>query len=115
MPIIALLLGAMATISPFMGLLLMLISLRGLLLRSGGKILSRALLWLVFPVLLGSFTLRQPGSLLIVSDAVFGAGLVSLLYLYLSLIHISEPTRLLSISYAVFCLKKKKKKKYTYH
>ncbi|HQC47446.1 MAG TPA: hypothetical protein PK483_05445 [Candidatus Syntrophosphaera sp.] len=72
----------MATISPFMGLLLMLISLRGLLLRSGGKILSRALLWLVFPVLLGSFTLRQPGSLLIVSDAVFGAGLVSLLYLY---------------------------------
>ena len=30
------------------------------------------------------------------------------LYYYLSLIHISEPTRLLSISYAVFCLKKKK-------
>eukprot|EP00658_Telonema_sp_P-2_P001459 TRINITY_DN10543_c0_g1_i11.p1 TRINITY_DN10543_c0_g1~~TRINITY_DN10543_c0_g1_i11.p1 ORF type:complete len:152 (-),score=23.47 TRINITY_DN10543_c0_g1_i11:89-544(-) len=30
--------------------------------------------------------------------------------LILSLIHISEPTRLLSISYAVFCLKKKKKK-----
>ena len=29
--------------------------------------------------------------------------------LCLSLIHISEPTRLLSISYAVFCLKKKKK------
>eukprot|EP00658_Telonema_sp_P-2_P069708 TRINITY_DN59070_c0_g1_i1.p2 TRINITY_DN59070_c0_g1~~TRINITY_DN59070_c0_g1_i1.p2 ORF type:complete len:104 (-),score=5.80 TRINITY_DN59070_c0_g1_i1:5-316(-) len=28
--------------------------------------------------------------------------------LILSLIHISEPTRLLSISYAVFCLKKKK-------
>src|SRR5678816_1968129 len=28
--------------------------------------------------------------------------------LELSLIHISEPTRLLSISYAVFCLKKKK-------
>src|SRR5678815_886049 len=31
------------------------------------------------------------------------------LELPLSLIHISEPTRLLSISYAVFCLKKKKK------
>src|SRR5678816_2910214 len=31
--------------------------------------------------------------------------------LFLSLIHISEPTRLLSISYAVFCLKKKKKEK----
>eukprot|EP00658_Telonema_sp_P-2_P063902 TRINITY_DN52745_c0_g1_i1.p1 TRINITY_DN52745_c0_g1~~TRINITY_DN52745_c0_g1_i1.p1 ORF type:complete len:118 (-),score=24.77 TRINITY_DN52745_c0_g1_i1:96-449(-) len=32
----------------------------------------------------------------------------------LSLIHISEPTRLLSISYAVFCLKKKKKSKSTH-
>eukprot|EP00658_Telonema_sp_P-2_P029923 TRINITY_DN2268_c0_g1_i5.p1 TRINITY_DN2268_c0_g1~~TRINITY_DN2268_c0_g1_i5.p1 ORF type:complete len:614 (-),score=145.21 TRINITY_DN2268_c0_g1_i5:17-1858(-) len=32
---------------------------------------------------------------------------------HLSLIHISEPTRLLSISYAVFCLKKKKKKTIT--
>ena len=32
------------------------------------------------------------------------------LALELSLIHISEPTRLLSISYAVFCLKKKKQK-----
>src|SRR5450756_2881073 len=30
---------------------------------------------------------------------------------YLSLIHISEPTRLGMISYAVFCLKKKKKNK----
>src|SRR5660398_292122 len=29
----------------------------------------------------------------------------------LSLIHISEPTRLRRISYAVFCLKKKKKEK----
>eukprot|EP00658_Telonema_sp_P-2_P054560 TRINITY_DN43404_c0_g1_i1.p1 TRINITY_DN43404_c0_g1~~TRINITY_DN43404_c0_g1_i1.p1 ORF type:complete len:198 (-),score=78.65 TRINITY_DN43404_c0_g1_i1:55-648(-) len=33
------------------------------------------------------------------------------MYQMLSLIHISEPTRLLSISYAVFCLKKKKKTK----
>eukprot|EP00831_Metopus_contortus_P017825 TRINITY_DN17541_c0_g1_i1.p2 TRINITY_DN17541_c0_g1~~TRINITY_DN17541_c0_g1_i1.p2 ORF type:complete len:114 (-),score=34.12 TRINITY_DN17541_c0_g1_i1:72-413(-) len=30
--------------------------------------------------------------------------------IWLSLIHISEPTRPLYISYAVFCLKKKKKK-----
>ena len=37
-------------------------------------------------------------------------GISDLTYL-LSLIHISEPTRLLSISYAVFCLKKKKKTK----
>eukprot|EP00658_Telonema_sp_P-2_P029087 TRINITY_DN22177_c0_g1_i2.p1 TRINITY_DN22177_c0_g1~~TRINITY_DN22177_c0_g1_i2.p1 ORF type:complete len:254 (+),score=64.66 TRINITY_DN22177_c0_g1_i2:54-815(+) len=35
---------------------------------------------------------------------------ISTVILGLSLIHISEPTRLLSISYAVFCLKKKKKK-----
>eukprot|EP00658_Telonema_sp_P-2_P048749 TRINITY_DN37074_c0_g2_i1.p1 TRINITY_DN37074_c0_g2~~TRINITY_DN37074_c0_g2_i1.p1 ORF type:complete len:130 (+),score=5.67 TRINITY_DN37074_c0_g2_i1:307-696(+) len=33
----------------------------------------------------------------------------------LSLIHISEPTRLLSISYAVFCLKKKKTTHYSSH
>src|SRR5450756_3084275 len=33
-------------------------------------------------------------------------------YQYLSLIHISEPTRLGMISYAVFCLKKKKKRKH---
>eukprot|EP00825_Cyclidium_porcatum_P035486 TRINITY_DN37225_c0_g1_i1.p1 TRINITY_DN37225_c0_g1~~TRINITY_DN37225_c0_g1_i1.p1 ORF type:complete len:170 (+),score=23.72 TRINITY_DN37225_c0_g1_i1:48-557(+) len=35
-------------------------------------------------------------------------------HLYLSLIHISEPTRLGMISYAVFCLKKKKKNKNKY-
>src|SRR5678815_5990585 len=34
--------------------------------------------------------------------------LSGVLFYGLSLIHISEPTRLLSISYAVFCLKKKK-------
>src|SRR5678816_1628876 len=38
-------------------------------------------------------------------------GLVERFGRVLSLIHISEPTRLLSISYAVFCLKKKKKRK----
>eukprot|EP00658_Telonema_sp_P-2_P009080 TRINITY_DN13433_c0_g1_i3.p1 TRINITY_DN13433_c0_g1~~TRINITY_DN13433_c0_g1_i3.p1 ORF type:complete len:107 (-),score=39.26 TRINITY_DN13433_c0_g1_i3:13-333(-) len=37
------------------------------------------------------------------------AAAVCCLSVLLSLIHISEPTRLLSISYAVFCLKKKKK------
>src|SRR5678816_4246114 len=36
-------------------------------------------------------------------------GKLGRIFHYLSLIHISEPTRLLSISYAVFCLKKKKK------
>ena len=39
-----------------------------------------------------------------------GANFICAQWLDLSLIHISEPTRLLSISYAVFCLKKKKKK-----
>ena len=33
---------------------------------------------------------------------------------HLSLIHISEPTRQAEISYAVFCLKKKKKKRKNY-
>ena len=36
-----------------------------------------------------------------------GAEIGDLAGVGLSLIHISEPTRLLSISYAVFCLKKK--------
>eukprot|EP00658_Telonema_sp_P-2_P024180 TRINITY_DN19709_c0_g1_i2.p1 TRINITY_DN19709_c0_g1~~TRINITY_DN19709_c0_g1_i2.p1 ORF type:complete len:108 (-),score=26.39 TRINITY_DN19709_c0_g1_i2:42-365(-) len=39
----------------------------------------------------------------------------ALTILHLSLIHISEPTRLLSISYAVFCLKKKKINESTPH
>ena len=38
------------------------------------------------------------------------SGPLVLCYLYLSLIHISEPTRQAEISYAVFCLKKKKQK-----
>eukprot|EP00658_Telonema_sp_P-2_P027216 TRINITY_DN21058_c0_g1_i1.p1 TRINITY_DN21058_c0_g1~~TRINITY_DN21058_c0_g1_i1.p1 ORF type:complete len:311 (-),score=116.15 TRINITY_DN21058_c0_g1_i1:27-959(-) len=37
-----------------------------------------------------------------------GVGSLVHMLQWLSLIHISEPTRLLSISYAVFCLKKKK-------
>ena len=40
-------------------------------------------------------------------DVNIGDCVRSLLAQDLSLIHISEPTRLLSISYAVFCLKKK--------
>src|SRR5678816_1463426 len=43
---------------------------------------------------------------------IIGAGeLIVIDVVMLSLIHISEPTRLLSISYAVFCLKKKKNNK----
>eukprot|EP00658_Telonema_sp_P-2_P057432 TRINITY_DN45899_c0_g1_i1.p1 TRINITY_DN45899_c0_g1~~TRINITY_DN45899_c0_g1_i1.p1 ORF type:complete len:100 (-),score=38.29 TRINITY_DN45899_c0_g1_i1:73-372(-) len=43
------------------------------------------------------------------SEEALGQGSEGAVVLLLSLIHISEPTRLLSISYAVFCLKKKKK------
>ncbi|MDD4224403.1 MAG: hypothetical protein PHD87_07470 [Candidatus Cloacimonetes bacterium] len=82
MPVIALLLGALASISPFLGLLLMQTSCRSLLLRTQGKPLNRALLWLVFPVLLAVFSYRQPDSLVFASDAIFGAGLVTLLYLF---------------------------------
>ena len=39
-----------------------------------------------------------------------GDGIDVKLHKHLSLIHISEPTRQAEISYAVFCLKKKKKK-----
>eukprot|EP00658_Telonema_sp_P-2_P078902 TRINITY_DN7503_c0_g1_i1.p1 TRINITY_DN7503_c0_g1~~TRINITY_DN7503_c0_g1_i1.p1 ORF type:complete len:213 (-),score=44.90 TRINITY_DN7503_c0_g1_i1:57-695(-) len=42
-------------------------------------------------------------------DPEWAGGQVGVPVQDLSLIHISEPTRLLSISYAVFCLKKKKK------
>src|SRR5450759_663715 len=41
-------------------------------------------------------------------DTVLGPVQVRRAYYHLSLIHISEPTRLGMISYAVFCLKKKK-------
>src|SRR5450756_3057640 len=59
-------------------------------------------------------SLLQVRSLCIVMhhDVAVGAGHVSRLVCasgpHLSLIHISEPTRLGMISYAVFCLKKKK-------
>ena len=43
--------------------------------------------------------------------ALFGLPPAGRALLYLSLIHISEPTRRTPISYAVFCLKKKKTKK----
>src|SRR5678815_381671 len=43
------------------------------------------------------------------SHTDLGGEEAELFSILLSLIHISEPTRLLSISYAVFCLKKKRK------
>eukprot|EP00831_Metopus_contortus_P061144 TRINITY_DN53006_c0_g1_i2.p4 TRINITY_DN53006_c0_g1~~TRINITY_DN53006_c0_g1_i2.p4 ORF type:complete len:133 (-),score=29.47 TRINITY_DN53006_c0_g1_i2:108-506(-) len=59
--------------------------------------------WLLLglPGMAYAFDLSSAGSTAI--------GLAIGTYLNLSLIHISEPTRPLYISYAVFCLKKKKK------
>src|SRR5678816_3000232 len=54
------------------------------------------------------YCFREREDLMDCYEAVSGARMHAAYYL--SLIHISEPTRLLSISYAVFCLKKKKKK-----
>src|SRR5665648_938811 len=63
---------------------------------------NQALLWVVFATL---------GALGLVIFVPILRNLFHLSVLSLSLIHISEPTRLGMISYAVFCLKKKKKKK----
>ena len=67
--------------------------------------LDRPLLWTVALLALAGLVIVTSASLQIAEtrlDSPFHYGL------RLSLIHISEPTRLLSISYAVFCLKKKK-------
>ncbi|VTU60807.1 putative PTS system IIA component [Lactobacillus rhamnosus GG] [Lacticaseibacillus rhamnosus] len=51
-------------------------------------------------------------NIVLLSHGPFCEGLLeSLEMITLSLIHISEPTRLRRISYAVFCLKKKKQSK----
>src|SRR5450756_1564948 len=68
--------------------------------RVGG--ISRALL------MIGSCTSLAVSALAIAR--VWDVSVVALVTI-LSLIHISEPTRLGMISYAVFCLKKKKKQK----
>ena len=57
------------------------------------------------------FTLEQPHYRLAAGKAPVTIRMGFILLQELSLIHISEPTRLGMISYAVFCLKKKKKKK----
>ena len=51
-----------------------------------------------------------PGNIRVTMDYGIRTGLGSTDFLDLSLIHISEPTRPEKISYAVLCLKKKKKK-----
>ena len=51
---------------------------------------------------------KKKNEIIAVYDLGGGTFDISILDVGLSLIHISEPTRLLSISYAVFCLQKKK-------
>src|SRR5678809_1768932 len=53
-------------------------------------------------------TLRQNSTVQAIADAGSGSFITWDTAEYLSLIHISEPTRQAEISYAVFCLKKKK-------
>jgi hypothetical protein len=80
-PFFDLLLGALAMMSPFLGILLMLSGLHIQMIKTQGKPLNRALLWLVFPLLSALFTLREPQMLLLASDAFFGAGLAALVYI----------------------------------
>src|SRR5678815_4888296 len=79
-------------------------------------------LYLIFAIIAGiigggisgimRWELMEPGIQVLNRAWPIGAGTANFdewTHHWLSLIHISEPTRLLSISYAVFCLKKKKK------
>lgn len=81
MNLIALLLGAIATFSPFFGLILALMycsfSLRG----AQVKPMQALGLVLVFPVMFAVFFREQSGSLLVASDALFGVGLAALAFL----------------------------------
>ena len=68
------------------------------------------------PITLAAGRVSAAALILLVITQVYGDGLPRFqtandrrIWLHLSLIHISEPTRQAEISYAVFCLKKKKK------
>src|SRR5674536_5822 len=70
--------------------------------------------WWLIPLMLPIEIISHLSRPLSLTFRLFGniAGediVLAVVLLLVSLIHISEPTRLLSISYAVFCLKKKKK------
>ena len=78
-------------------------------LKKENKVVAHIAVLLTLIILLALVGMRLPKSI-----DQGGIGLIRvILMIGLSLIHISEPTRLRRISYAVFCLKKKKKKKTT--
>ena len=82
MPFISLLLGALATFNPFIGLLVMMIYSHSFFRLLTGKPVNRALMFLVFPIVMAIFTFKNPSTLIYPVDAIFGAGLVVILYLY---------------------------------
>ena len=68
--------------------------------------------WVLFVLVPLAWWPRDPYGLVkwvLMGWVTFSVFSLRLAAFFLSLIHISEPTRLLSISYAVFCLKKKTK------
>jgi hypothetical protein len=81
-PFISLLLGALATFNPFIGLLVMMIYSHNFFRSLTEKPVNRALLFLVFPVVMAIFSFKNPTTLIFPIDAIFGAGLVVILYLY---------------------------------
>lgn len=82
MNFIALLLGALASFNPPIGLFLTMVYSRFSLLRKPEAPHRDLLLFFVFPLAFAALFYKQPGSLLVASDAVFGVGLVAFLFLY---------------------------------
>ncbi len=80
--LIALLLGVIASISPFIGLVLVITYCHYLLKNELKSPLNRLMLFFVFPILFVMLFANQTGSLVVASDAVFGVGLVAVVFLF---------------------------------
>lgn len=102
-----LMLGALAMMNPFLGILLMFSGLHMRMIRTQGKPQISALIWLLIPVISALFMLQQPPMMLLAADAFFGAGLAVLLYIW-SLQRLGKPvlalthSALLIIIYGMF-------------
>lgn len=92
MYLIALLLGAIASISPFIGLILIMAYCHYLLGKELKSPLNRLILFFVFPALFMMLFGNNPGSTLVASDAAVGVGLVAVVFL-VSLSKRRDPTR----------------------